>query len=113
MRIVFMGTPEFAVPSLKELNDAFEVPLVVTRPDAVRGRGKRLEPSPVKACAEELCIDVVEANRITDEREKAIAYHDTVLPHMEIIRDNIDELELLVDDEMWPLPKYRELLFIR
>lgn len=67
MRIVFMGTPEFAVPSLKELNDAFEVALVVTRPDAVRGRGKKLEPSPVKACAQELCIDVVEANRITDE----------------------------------------------
>ena len=53
------------------------------------------------------------ANRISDEREKAIAYHDTVLPCMEIIRNNIDDLELDVDDEMWPLPKYRELLFIR
>lgn len=53
------------------------------------------------------------ANRITDEREKALAYHDTVVPHMETIRTNIDNLELEVDDEMWPLPKYRELLFIR
>ena len=53
------------------------------------------------------------ANRITDEREKAIAYHDTVVPRMETIRYNIDKLELEVDDEMWPLPKYRELLFIR
>ena len=53
------------------------------------------------------------ANKITDEREKAIAYHDNVLPHMEVIRDHIDHLELDVDDEMWPLPKYRELLFIR
>ncbi len=53
------------------------------------------------------------ANRITDERAKAVAYHDTVLPHMEVIRYNIDKLELDVDDEMWPLPKYRELLFIR
>lgn len=53
------------------------------------------------------------ANRIISEREKAIAYHDTVLPHMTIIRQHIDELELEVDDEMWPLPKYREILFIR
>ena len=61
--------------------------------------------------------DMVEArklaNRIADERTKAVAYHDTVLPHMETIRYNIDKLELDVDDEMWPLPKYRELLFIR
>lgn len=53
------------------------------------------------------------ANKITDEREKAIAYHDTVLPHMDVIRYHIDKLELMVDNEMWPLPKYRELLFIR
>jgi glutamine synthetase len=54
-----------------------------------------------------------EANVIVSEREKAIAYHDTVLPHMDTIRYHIDKLELMVDDEMWPLPKYRELLFIR
>lgn len=53
------------------------------------------------------------ANRIESEREKAIAYHDTVAPMIESIRYHIDELELIVDDEMWPLPKYRELLFIR
>ena len=53
------------------------------------------------------------ANRIECEREKAIAYHDTVVPCMEKIREYIDELELMVDNEMWPLPKYRELLFIR
>ena len=53
------------------------------------------------------------ANRIDSEREKAIAYHDTVVPRMESIRDNIDKLELMVDNEIWPLPKYRELLFIR
>ncbi|MGM9845149.1 MAG: glutamine synthetase III [Muribaculaceae bacterium] len=52
------------------------------------------------------------ANRITEEREKAIAYHDTVVPPMETIRYHIDKLELMVDNEMWPLPKYRELLFI-
>ncbi len=53
------------------------------------------------------------ANCIHDERSKAIAYHDTVVPAMETIRYHIDKLELLVDNEIWPLPKYRELLFIR
>ena len=53
------------------------------------------------------------ANRIESEKEKAVAYHDTVLPFFDVIRDNVDNLELIVDDEMWPLPKYRELLFIR
>ncbi len=53
------------------------------------------------------------ANRIESEREKAIAYHDTVIPCMETIRYHIDKLELMVDNEMWPLPKYREMLFIR
>ncbi len=54
-----------------------------------------------------------DANRIESEREKAIAYHDNVVPKMEAIRYHIDKLELMVDNEMWPLPKYREMLFIR
>lgn len=53
------------------------------------------------------------ANRIQDFRERAIAYHDTVAPYLEEIREHIDELELIVDNQIWPLPKYRELLFIR
>ena len=53
------------------------------------------------------------ANKIESQREKAIAYHDTVVPYLESIRYHINKLELMVDDEMWPLPKYRELLFIR
>ena len=53
------------------------------------------------------------ANKIADEREKAVAYHDTVAPKMEEIRYHIDKLELTVSDELWTLPKYRELLFIR
>ncbi|MFI3330787.1 MAG: glutamine synthetase III [Rikenellaceae bacterium] len=53
------------------------------------------------------------ANKIETEREKAIAYHDTIIPLMESIRYHIDKLELIVDDRMWTLPKYRELLFIR
>ena len=53
------------------------------------------------------------ANKIESEREKAIAYHDTIVPMLEEIRYHIDKLELVVDDQMWTLPKYRELLFIR
>ena len=53
------------------------------------------------------------ANKIESEHDKAIAYHDTVAPKMETIRCEIDKLELLVEDDLWTLPKYRELLFIR
>lgn len=64
-----------------------------------------------------LVDDMIEArkvaNRITDYREKAIAYHDEVAPYLDEIRDHIDDLELMVDNQMWPLPKYRELLFMR
>ena len=67
MRIVFMGTPDFAVPSLTLLAQRHEVTLVVTRPDAVRSRGKRLEPSPVKAKALELGIPVLECTRVTPD----------------------------------------------
>ena len=73
MRIAFMGTPDFAVPSLTSLVEAGnEIALVVTRPDAVRGRGKKLEPSPVKAKALELSLPVVEANRMTPEVVEAL-----------------------------------------
>jgi glutamine synthetase len=54
-----------------------------------------------------------EANKIESEREKAVAYHDRIAPMLEEIRYQIDKLELIVDNEMWPLPKYRELLFMR
>ena len=53
------------------------------------------------------------ANKISNEHDKAIAYHDTVAPKMEEIRYQIDKLELIVEDDLWTLPKYRELLFIR
>ena len=53
------------------------------------------------------------ANKIESEREKALAYYNTVAPLLEEIRYHVDKLETIVDDEAWPLPKYRELLFIR
>ena len=53
------------------------------------------------------------ANKIDNEYEKALSYHDEVLPYFDVIRYHADKLEMIVDDEMWTLPKYRELLFIR
>ena len=69
--------------------------------------------SRIETQVEELVAARKVANRIADEREKAIAYHDSVAPFFDSIRRQIDKLELIVDDAMWPLPKYRELLFIR
>ncbi|MCK9626158.1 MAG: glutamine synthetase III [Bacteroidales bacterium] len=54
-----------------------------------------------------------QANIITDFTKKAMVYSETVLPYMEKIRVNADKLEMIIDDELWPLPKYRELLFCR
>ena len=53
------------------------------------------------------------ANRIEDIHQRAIAYHDEVNPKMDAIRKEIDNLELIVEDGLWTLPKYREMLFIR
>ena len=66
---------------------------------------------------EQLVEDLTEARRVANRIEaihqRAIAYHDTVCPHMEAIRNEIDKLEMIVEDGLWTLPKYRELLFIR
>lgn len=64
-----------------------------------------------------LVVDMVnrrkELNNIDDLQERAVAYHKQIKAYMEEIRYHIDKLELIVDDEQWPLPKYRELLFSR
>ena len=67
----------------------------------------------VKDLVKEMTENRKKANALESLREKAIAYNDTVAPLMEKIRYHIDHLELMVDNEIWPLPKYRELLFIR
>ncbi|MBP5508750.1 MAG: glutamine synthetase type III, partial [Prevotella sp.] len=69
--------------------------------------------SAIESQVEELINARREANKIEDEHLKAIAYHDMVEPKLDDIRYQIDKLELIVDDSLWPLPKYRELLFIR
>ena len=67
----------------------------------------------IETLVEELVEARKVANKIADEHQKAIAYHDTIAPMFDRIRYQIDKLELIVDDSLWPLPKYRELLFIR
>ena len=67
----------------------------------------------IETGVEELVNSRKVANRIEDAREKAIAYHDIIAPKMSDIRYQVDKLELIVSDELWTLPKYRELLFIR
>ena len=54
----------------------------------------------------------VTANHIENQRERALAFHDTIVPIMEDIRKHVDELEMWIDDQLWTLPKYRELLFV-
>ena len=54
----------------------------------------------------------VTANHIEDQRQRALAFHDTIVPIMENIRKHVDELEMWIDDQLWTLPKYRELLFV-
>ncbi|MCI1983286.1 MAG: methionyl-tRNA formyltransferase [Bifidobacteriaceae bacterium] len=73
LRLLFAGTPEVAVPSLRALAERFEVAAVLTRPDAVRGRGRKATPSPVKAAAEELGIPVFESKPSDPEFLKAVA----------------------------------------
>ncbi len=67
----------------------------------------------IETKVEELVAARKVANKLEDEHKKAIAYHDTIAPMFDTIRYQIDKLELIVDDALWPLPKYRELLFIR
>ena len=67
----------------------------------------------IEALVDELTESRRIANRIEDIHQRAISYHDTVEPKMDAIRYEIDHLEMIVEDGLWTLPKYRELLFIR
>jgi len=71
LRTIFMGTPEFAVPSLRVLAEATELGLVVTQPDRPSGRGRRLEPPPVKRIAAELGVDVFQPETVKGEAFRA------------------------------------------
>lgn len=100
------------VKGLKEIfgNEEFKE-LAVGRIELIHTIGEHI--SYIKARVEEMVEARKEANKLEDEREKAMAYSTVVFPFMDDIRYHIDKLELVVDDEIWPLPKYRELLFNR
>jgi glutamine synthetase len=69
--------------------------------------------SVIKKNVDEMTEERKKANQITEMRKQAIAYCEKVKPYFDTIRYHVDKLELLVDDESWPLPKYRELLFTK
>ena len=103
------------VENVKGLKDIFGdkeyKDLAIGRIELIKSIGEHI--SYIRAKVEEMIEARKVANKIEDEREKASAYANTVFPFLEDIRYHIDKLELDVDDEIWPLPKYRELLFNR
>ena len=100
------------VENMYKIFDASEVETMTKRnKDIIKEIAQRIER--IEAGVTRLVDNRKVANKIETEREKAIAYHDTVAPVMDEIRYEIDKLELLVSDELRTLPKYRELLFIR
>ncbi|MEG0948010.1 MAG: glutamine synthetase III [Bacteroidales bacterium] len=100
------------VIKVKQIFDETEVPEIIAQDrKIIRNIARHI--SAISDMTDRMIESRKVANKIESEREKAIAYHDTIVPLMEEIRYHIDKLELIVDDEMWALPKYRELLFIR
>ncbi len=81
------------------------------RKDLIRDISRRV--TAIKVLVHDMIEARKVANRMTNHREKAFAYEEQVRPYLDQIRDHIDHLEMEIDDEIWPLPKYRELLFSR
>lgn len=68
MKVIFMGTPEFAIPTLELLHkEGYEIPLVITQPDRPKGRGKKLTPPPVKIKGEELRLNIYQPKKVNSE----------------------------------------------
>ena len=83
MKVVFMGTPEFAVPTLQALIDHHQVAAVVTQPDRQRGRGKKVQFSPVKEKAAEYKIPVLQPEKARDE--EFIQELETIAPDVIVV----------------------------
>ena len=103
------------VESVKGLKEVFEGEDFETLAGARKEVIKKLNThiSSIKSLVTEMVEARKAANKIEHEREKAFAYEKEVAPYLEKVRYHIDKLELTVDNDMWPLPKYRELLFNR
>ena len=97
---------------LKEIfsPEEYEV-LSADRKELIREISKRV--TSIKVLVREMTEARKVANHMDSYRDKAFAYEENVRPYLEKIRDHIDHLEMEVDDEIWPLPKYRELLFTK
>jgi methionyl-tRNA formyltransferase len=114
MRVVFLGTPEFAVPSLRALATNYEVVAVYTQPDRPKGRGNQLAESPVKATAKELGIPILQPERIRrpenlEPLKDWAAHLMVVVGYGQIIPQTIIDLPRLgiVNVHASLLPKYR------
>ncbi|MDP4208739.1 MAG: glutamine synthetase III [Bacteroidota bacterium] len=100
------------VQGIKELFSEAEFnELACARLELIKKVGNHI--STIKAKVHEMVEARKVVNKLPDGREKALAYSEKVFPFFEEIRYHIDKLELIVDNEMWTLPKYRELLFTR
>jgi glutamine synthetase len=100
------------VRGMKEIFDEDEFKeFAAARLDRIREVSAHI--SGIKAKVREMVEERKKANIVEDIRMKASLYSEKVYPYLDIIRDHIDRLELIVDNETWPLPKYRELLFVR
>jgi glutamine synthetase len=100
------------VKGLKEIFSASEFEkLAGARKEVIRNISDHI--SSIKKLVHDMIEERKKANVIQDLSKRALAYERKVKPYLDEIRDHIDRLELIVDNEIWPLPKYRELLFTR
>lgn len=114
MRIIFMGTPDFAVPSLKMLYETHEIICVVTQPDRPKGRGQKLQPSPVKIFATEKNLPILQPQKIktpevVEELKKLRADLIVVVAFGQILSQEILDLPKFgcINVHASLLPKYR------
>jgi glutamine synthetase len=110
--ITYMTSLVENVKGLKEIfNETEFEKLAGARKDVIRSISDHI--SMIKKLVNEMVDERKKANVIEDAYKKALAYESKVKPYLDEIRTHIDKLELVVDNEMWPLPKYRELLFTK
>ena len=99
------------VAHVKQVFDAEEAKLL-NEQDCLLIRRIEGHASAIIAGVDKMTSLRITANHIEDQRQRALAFHDTIVPIMEDIRKHVDELEMWIDDQLWTLPKYRELLFV-
>ncbi|MBI2269160.1 MAG: glutamine synthetase III [Bacteroidetes bacterium] len=100
------------VKKMKDIFDGVEFKKnAATQLEMIKEISERI--STIKNSVDNMTEERKKANAIEDHKKQAVAYCEKVKPHFETIRYNVDKLELLIDDEQWPLPKYREMLFTK